>query len=182
MEKNLTMLFKPFLEDPAFQEVLGLVKDNSRGKIWIIGGFVYKNLASALYGGNFYDYDIDFIVEHKQKTLKEVAGWDIELNSYLNPNYAKENRKMSFTDIHNAIRISGMKEPTIEAFIDDTPLTIQSIAYDISECKLIGEKGISALLEKSVAINNKAQAEFYAQRKRKTLEQVVLEKISELNF
>jgi hypothetical protein len=89
---------------------------------------------------------------------------------------------MSFTDIHKAIRVFEMEKPTIENFIKHTPLTIQSIAYDIYEDKIIGEKGIQALLMKEVDINHTPQAEFYAQRKNKSLEQIILEKIKELNF
>jgi hypothetical protein len=131
MKTKLAEMFKPFLENLAFKETLSLVEQNSQGKIWIIGGFLYKNLASALYGITPYEYDIDFIVEHKNKELKKVDGWNIVNNSYLNPNYVRDTCKMSFTDIHNAIRVSGIRNPTIENFILDTPLNVQSIAYDI---------------------------------------------------
>lgn len=182
MNPDLVTLFKPFLSNPVFKETLSLVRQNSEGKIWLIGGYLYKNLASALYGSNPYEYDIDFIVEHKNQTLKEVPGWNIQLNSYGNPNYTNHTHNMSFTDIHKAIRVFEMERPTIEEFIKHTPLTIQSIAYDIHEEKIIGERGIHALLMKEVAINHTPQAQFYAQMKNKTLEQIILEKTKELNF
>jgi len=50
--------FKLYLEDPIFLEILELVKQNSKGKIWLMGGFLYRNLVSALYGGEIYNYDM----------------------------------------------------------------------------------------------------------------------------
>ncbi|SRR3989344_3716258 len=178
LEKKLT----PFLKDEIFLEVLDLVKQNSKGKIWIIGGFVYKNLANALYGGEIYNYDIDFIVEERNDTLKEVSGWQIQTNNYGSQNYVREIGKMSFTDIRKAIRVSELKNPTIEEFIKETPLNIQSIAYDVNQNKIIGEKGIKALKNRVVKINHKEQADFYSKRKGKKIEEIVKEKAKELNF
>ena len=59
--ENFTAKFKPYLKDQKFLEVFDLVEQNSKGKIWLIGGFIYKNLASSLYGGEIYNYDIDII-------------------------------------------------------------------------------------------------------------------------
>jgi len=180
--ENLEMKFEPYIKDPVFLEVLDLVKQNSKGKIWIIGGFIYRNLASALYGGEVYNYDIDFIVEERNDILKEAVGWQIHTNNYGSQNYVREGNKMSFTDIRKAIRVSGLKNPTIEQFIEETPFNIQSIAYDLEDNKLIGEKGIEAVLSKTIKINNKEQAEFYAKRKSGDLTEIIKEKAKELNF
>ena len=179
---RLAELFRPYLNDSVFRETFSLVKENSKGKIWIVGGFIYRNIAAALYGGPSYNYDIDFIVEEKDEKLNEVEGWRIETNSYQNPNYVREGNKMSFTDIKKVVRVSGTADPAIEAFIAETPLTIQSIAYDIAAAQLIGYGGIAAVLTKTVAVNNLPQAEFYATRKGKSIETVVREKAKELGF
>jgi hypothetical protein len=42
--EDLVKKFNPYLKDPVFVEVLDLVKQNSKGKIWIIGGFLFKFL------------------------------------------------------------------------------------------------------------------------------------------
>ncbi len=78
MNENLVGLYAPFLETKIFKEILQLVKENSEGNIWLTGGYIYRNLASVLYGTEPYEYDIDFTVEHKNKTLKQVEGWRIE--------------------------------------------------------------------------------------------------------
>src|SRR3989344_5158038 len=172
--------FRQCLLHPAFVEVLDLVKENSNGKIWIIGGFLYKNLARLLYGGDMYDEDIDFVVEQREEKIKEKPGWSIYTNNYGVENYFRDETKMSFTDIRKAIRVSGLKNPTIEQFIEETPLNVQSIVYDIKSGLILGEKGISALKNKVVSVNNEEQAKFYAQRKGKKLEDVLLEKAREL--
>jgi hypothetical protein len=182
MERSLEDAFKPFLNNPTFQEILNLVRQNSKGKIWVIGGFVYRNLVAALYGGEIYDYDIDFIVDEKNEVLKEVLGWRIEFNSYGNPNYVCDSNKMSFTDIHKAIRVLGMPSPTIDDFLKGTPLNVQSIAYDIIENKMIGEIGKAAIARRELAVNDFAQANFYANRKKKKLEEILREKANELGF
>ena len=181
-KQNLNKLFQNCLNDSAFQEVLSLVKTNSKGKIWIIGGFIYRNIVAQINNTAPYNYDMDFIVEKKNKTLKKVAGWRIENNSYNNPNYVTDSHKMSFTDMKKAVRISGMAKPTIDNFILDTPLNIQSIAYDLKNNKLIGEKGIRALADRIIAVNHLEQAGFYAQRKNKTLNELINEKAHELGF
>lgn len=174
--------FEPYLAHGAFLEMLDLVQQNSKGKIWIMGGFIYRNMVATLYGGNLYDYDIDFLVAEKNPTLKEVSGWKIEVNGYGNPNYVRDKNKMSFTDIRKAIRVSGIQNPTVEQFIEETPFTIQSIAYDLEEKKIIGEKGIRAISQRILEINNKDQAEFYAKKKGRSVEEILEEKARELGF
>lgn len=82
MVGNLEELIKPYLESEIFLEVLELARQNSEGKIWLMGGFLYKNIAAALYGGETYTNDIDLIVEKRNKVLKQVTNWSIETNSY----------------------------------------------------------------------------------------------------
>ncbi len=180
--KSLENSFEIFLKNPSFQEALELVRMNSEGKIWIIGGYVYKNLASALYGTSAYEYDIDFIVEKRNDELLEVPGWNFRTNRYGNKNYIREKNEMSFTELSKAVRVSGALNPTIEDFLKETPLNIQSIAYDIEQHSLIGEIGIEALQSKIVKVNYLPQAEFYTHRKEKTLEQILQEKAQELGF
>jgi len=75
-KKQLEMVFRPALKDPIFKKIFELVKLNSRGKIWIIGGFIYRNIINHLKNLPIYNSDIDFIVEHRKSTLKkfQVGG------------------------------------------------------------------------------------------------------------
>ena len=181
-KSQLEEKFKPYLENSVFLEILDLVKKNSRGRIWVTGGFVYRNLVAALYGGNTYSYDIDFIVENRNESLKEIPGWSIEINSYGVPNYVRAGNRMSFTDIKKVKRVGPLKKFTIEEVIDGTPFNIQSIAYEFAENRIIGEKGIDTLKTRMIRINNMEQAEFYAKRKGRDLQDIVIEKAKELGF
>ena len=174
--------FEPYLNHQVFIEVLDLVRQNSKGKIWIMGGFLYRNLAAALYGGGIYDYDIDFLVAERNEILKDVPHWKIELNNYGSQNYVRDGHKMSFTDIRKAIRMSGIRNPTVEQFIQETPFTIQSIAYDLEEKQIVGKIGVEALLKRTVGVNDRNQAEFYAKKKGRPLEEILAEKARELGF
>jgi len=178
----LERIFKPYLKDVVFLEVLDLIEQNSKGKIWLTGGYLYRNLAASLYGGEKYDYDIDFMVEQRNEVLKEIPGWEIEVNNYGIPNYVRTENRVSFTDIRKVTRVSGLRNHTIEEIIAGTPLNIQSIAYDLSEGRIIGKKGIEALITGVVKINSMAQAEFYAKKKGRDLEDIIIEKAKELKF
>lgn len=175
--------FKVYLKDPVFLEVLGLVQKNSTGRIWLIGGFLYKNLANILYGTGKYSYDIDFLVENRQDNLVDVSGWNIEQNNYGVKNYVRDTNKTSFTDLHKVIRISNPKAPkNIKEFMTNTPFNIQAISYSFEDQKIIGEKGILALKNRIISVNDISQAQYYAIRKGKKLTDIIVEKANELNF
>lgn len=179
---DLVQKFQPYLENPVFVEVLELVKQNSKGKIWLMGGFLYRNLAAALYGGETYTKDIDFLVEEREDFIKKVSGWNLKINRYGAQNYFREGNFTSFTDLRKVARHYGVVKSTALKFIEETPLDIQSIAYDLDENKLIGEKGIKALKNKMIKVNNKEQAEFYAKRKEKELKDIIIRKATQMNF
>lgn len=180
--QNLAKEFEPYLKDPMFLEVFDLVNRNSNGKIWLFGGYLYRNLIAALYGRKPYSYDIDFIVEERNEMLENVTGWNIKVNSYGVENYERMTNRTSITDIRKVVRVEGLKNFTIEEVITGTPLNIQSIAYDLQENRIIGQRGIEALRAKLIKVNNIAQAKFYAERKGKELKDIVIEKAEELGF
>lgn len=183
MKDKFREIIKFYLKDPVFIEVFNLVKINSEGKVYLMGGFLYKNIANYLYGEKkVYNYDIDFFVDKRNNEILPVKGWKIEKNSYGHENYIRENNRMSFTEIGKSIRVSKIKPETVESFIRETPLNIQSIAYDLEGDKIIGEEGINAIINKKICINNLGQASFYAERKGKTLEQIIEEKAREVGF
>lgn len=180
--QDLSKIFSECLKYPAFQEILNLVKINSEGKIWVIGGFVYRNIAAKLNGCAPYDHDIDFIVEKKNETLKEVDGWHIENNDYNNPNYVNNRHRTSFTELGKVHRTSGNKVRSINDYVLETPFNVQSIAYDLETGNLIGEKGVRGLIDKTVKINCFGEAKYYAKIKNKPLNQIIQERAQELGF
>jgi len=184
MELKLAEKFKPYLDNPIFVEVLRLVRENSKGKIWLMGGFLYRNLVRELYEPTreIYTADIDFFVEERSDMLKNVSGWSKYTNSYGAENYMNGKTKISFSELKKAIRESGKSPKTIEELLKEVPFTIQSMAYDLDENKLIDEGGIEALLSKSIGINDKIQAEFYARQHNTSVKEMLETKSKELNF
>ena len=55
IRKRYTGMFEQSLKyTPEFAEVLDIARRNSSGKIWIIGGFVYRHIIRELYGNLLY--------------------------------------------------------------------------------------------------------------------------------
>lgn len=60
---------------PEFKESLEIVKSNSEGDVWLIGGFVCRSIIQGLYGVPMSDdVDLDFIVEKSKKLICPKVG------------------------------------------------------------------------------------------------------------
>jgi hypothetical protein len=91
--------------------------------------------------------------------------------------------EIDFIPLESVVSIVRRKlKPKIGNFLTGTPLTIQSIAYNIKNKKIIGKMGLQALTEKTIAPNNKEQLKIYADRKHTTVRNIILEKALDLNF
>ena len=143
MTKDITQTFLDYAKNNSeFNESLALVKQNSTGNIWLIGGFVYRNISSVLYGTPVPEIDLDFIVE-TPLDLQLPRGWELRVNRYNNPKWVNGSRQIDFVPIntvHSIVR-RGI-EPTIQNYLTGTPLTVQSIAYDVNNREIIGDIGI----------------------------------------
>lgn len=182
---DLTIHFHKAVKNSAeFNESVSLVKNNCQGGAWLIGGFVFRNIADSLYGTGKPKVDLDFIVADPLKDIDLPRGWHRGLNRYGNPKLTKEDgTSIDFVPLQSVHSIVRRQLPaTIENFLSGTPLTIQSISYDINEHKIIGDIGTEALISKTVAVNDTQQAEIYAQKKKKSVSDIIQEKAKELGF
>jgi len=183
-----TEVFEKFLKKYSdFPEIFNIAERNSRGKIWIIGGFVYRNIIRNIYGEIREPevIDIDFMLEKQAegRHLYAREGWDLKLTDYGNPYLVKENTRIDLNYLHNFHSIQARKlSPKFRHFFTGTPLNIQSIAYDFSETKVIGWRGIDAIKRRLVKINNLEEAKYDAKIKRVGLEEFVIKKAKELGF
>ena len=169
---------------PELQEALAVIRKNSFGAVWLIGGFVYRSIASMLYGVDRPGVDLDFIIEKPIKNPSSPEGWKAAVNRYGNPKFVKEDGlSIDFVPLENISSIVRRQLPaTIENFLTGTPLNIQSIAYDVSNHKVIGEIGTEALKSKTVAVNDFDQAAIYAEKKQKSINDIIQEKAEALGF
>ncbi|MDP3963448.1 MAG: hypothetical protein Q8Q39_03045 [bacterium] len=183
-QKLYTDLFRGFVKDRSeYYEALRVARMNARGKIWVVGGYVFRSLAHVLYGTSLPESDVDVIVERLRGSLTVPSGWRVTHNRYGNPKFVSGKREVDIIPMGNILSILRRRLPaTIEHFATGTPLTIQSIAYDVDEQRIIGEIGMRAIMNRMIAINDPVQARLYAERKEKSIKKIIREKAESLNF
>lgn len=173
------------LKDNNFWTAWSLVSGNYSGGIWLVGGYVYRNLAQILHGTPKPHVDFDFIIKHAREAeeIQLPAGWKVEKNHYENPKFVSEKFCIDYIPLGNieSIKRRGLA-PTIENFLTGTPLTVQSVAFDCITQEIVGDVGLRAILERAVGINDREQAEIAARNKGKTIEEYVREKAKALGF
>ena len=145
-------------QDETYQEAVRIVRANSYGKIWLIGGFLYRTLASQLYGVKKPSKDFDFIVERAEHKLILPESWKVTVNRFGNPKFVGtfEIDFVTLNRVHSIMR-RGV-EPNIQNFLNGVPLNIHSLVYDVDNEEVIGNIGISALERKVVSVCNPEMA------------------------
>lgn len=187
-------ILEDFLRDSGeFHEAHDIARRNSRGRIWLIGGFLYRNVIKAIYEGIKGPelIDIDFLMENttKEKDVYVPSGWNLKVSEHYGNNYLmREDGKvridLNFLPSFHPI-ISRKLRPRLIHFFTTTPLDIQSIAYDLTDKKIgiTGERGIKAIKRRVVRINNLEEAKFVAREIMGiTIEDLVKRKAEELGF
>ena len=168
---------------PEFKEAINIVNANSEGNMWLIGGFVCRCIIQDLYKIPMSkDVDLDFIVE-KPAQIKLPLGWEKKENSYGNPKFVGPNYEIDYiplNSVHSIIRRN--LKPTIENFLSGTPLNIQSIIYDVTNNKVMGDIGIKSIREKFIAVNDIEQAKHRAQKKGVNVSDLVLDIAKQFDF
>jgi len=181
---NVTEAFLSGVKDcEEFIEALDIVKKNSSGGVWLIGGFVYRTIASQLYKSLKPEVDLDFIVENPVSDFNLPTDWRVDTNHFGNPKLVNGKKQIDYVPLRNIYSILKRQvKPTIENYLTGVPLTIQSIAYDVYENKVIGEIGINALQRRVVEINDLFFAEYAAQKKDLSVQEMIQEKAKSLGF
>ncbi|MBI2103161.1 hypothetical protein HYT55_04935 [Candidatus Woesearchaeota archaeon] len=166
-----------------FREALDIAQKNSYGYLWLVGGFLYRTVATELYGITKPVVDVDFVAEVIAEDFFIPEGWKKVKTTLGSPRFRsglKQVDLIPLSGVHSIIHRN--LQPTIENYLTGVPLTVQSLAYDIHEEKVIGERGIDALQQQVVEVNYLEGAQFEAQRKGLTLEALVKEKAFSLGF
>ncbi len=168
---------------PEFKEAVEIIKKNSEGGIWLMGGFVFRSIVENIYGVPMSkNADLDFIVENP-KEIKVPDDWVIKKNDYGNPKLVGPSFYIDCIPLKNVHSIIRRKlEPTIENFLSGTPLNIQSIIFDVIKNKVMGDIGIKSIQERIVSVNDPIQAEYRAGKKGVTVSDLVRNLADELGF
>jgi hypothetical protein len=129
------------------------------------------------------DVDLDFLVEKVQPEFYLPPGWEQHTGRFGNPKLIKGKLMIDFVPLATVYSIVKRNlPPTIENYLSGTPLTIQSIAYDLQEQQLLGEVGLQAIQERRVVVHNREMAEYAAKMKGKPLDDYIFEKALQLGF
>jgi hypothetical protein len=185
--RELSRLVRHFSEtaqsSPEYREAYDIVRANSSGRIWLIGGFVYRTLASQLYDTPRPEIDLDFLVENPTSRLSPPRGWEVAWNRFGNPKLLRGKDRIDIVPLDSvySIRLRGL-EPTVENFLTGAPLNVQSIAFDIEADRVVGDVGLGALRERTVAVNDLCFAEYAAKKKGLPLHEMIRKKADELRF
>ena len=181
---DMSKVFSEYIEkEENYRIAYDIVKKNSRGKIWLIGGAVSRNLNQLIYGIPQHSFDFDFIVEEGIEEFDLPRGWVVKENSFGNPKFVKGDMEIDYIPI-KTVRYIVEKNlaPTIENVLAGVPFTIQALAYDTEAKKIIGGKGIEALEKKVFEINNLERAKILGEMKGVDLNELILEKAESMGF
>lgn len=181
---KMTNAFLEGLKDCAeYTQAVEIIRRNSSGNIWLIGGFVYRTIANQFYGAPKPQVDLDFIIEKTVKEFNLPRGWIVSENRFGNPKFVSGSKQIDYVPLDNiySIRSRGL-EPTIGNFLTGAPLNIQSIAFDVLGNELIGGIGLRAMANKIVKVLDIDFANYAAQKKGKTLRAYIQEKADSLGF
>lgn len=188
---DATALFESSLVDYPFDDFLRIAEKHSEGRIWIIGGFVYRNIIKEFYGRPYEEpIDIDFLVEeHKTKT-KCPEGWVDGRTTIGDLSFSKGNKyRIDLNGLVNFHSISSNSlSPEIQDFYTYNPLNIQAISYDCDRMIVEGEEAIEAIKNQRVEVNYIKEALWEADRISKkigkpfSVNDLVRRKADELGF
>ncbi len=166
-----------------FIEAVDVVRKNSSGDIWLIGGAVYRTLVHALYHTPKPAIDLDFIVEYETNGPNLENGWVQTKNRFGNPKLINGKVEIDYIPLDKIYSIIKRKmTPKIENYLSGVPLKIAAIAYDVKRGKLVDGGGLEAIKNRKVAVNNFFFANIAARKKGLTLREFILKKAASLNF
>jgi len=175
MHKQFETQFKQFLvSNPQYLEARQLFDLNPAKNHWLGGGFIYRNLLRITHDWQVPDADLDVLIDtgktHKEP-LNLPLGWTESETAFGCPKLlTTTGRQIDYIYLDKVVdlRISKL-DYTVENFLTITPLTIQSVAYNIEQQKLIGSLGIEAIANKEIKINFPMRARFAALRRKMTM-------------
>jgi hypothetical protein len=186
-ETELSGIFRTIAEsDESFQEALSIVKQNAaNGRIWLIGGFLYKTLANYLYDTIKHSKDFDFIIECPNQEIVLPENWQLNRNRFGNPKFTRADKslELDFIPIDRVYSIMKRRiSPAIRNHLNGVPLNIHCLVYETKKGILEGDAGLAGLEQKVVRVYNLEMAEDAARLYGTTVNEMIAQKAGELGF
>ena len=181
---DMSGVFAEYIEgEENYRIAYDIVRQNSVGKIWLIGGALSRNLNQLIHGAEQHSFDFDFVVEEAVEDIKLPEGWTSRENKFGNPKFVGEGMTIDFVPIKTFESLAkDDMEPTIENVLSRVPFTIQALAYDCEEKRIIGDVGIAAFEKKVFEVNDLEQARKLAKKKGVELNDLILKKAESMGF
>lgn len=190
---DLTPYFLKGIEgNLKFNEALEIARRNSReGGLWVIGGTVFRTIVQELYGVEGEEsYDFDFIIENPVRREEVVlpTGWSVVETGLGSLRFMHRTMQVDFVSLCDAMhssdspRVLVNREERLQSYFKRTPLTVQSIAYDVLRRSIVGDIGIRAILEKTIAVNYFDECLQFCRRRRISVYEFMSRKGSQLQF
>ncbi len=187
------ILSEEVIKNPAIVEAMVIAKENSHpGGYWLIGGHVYRTIIEHLHGvPRKESFDVDIIVESMVDADQYHVpnGWELTVTGLGSPRFIKNNKQIDLIILDTAVhpddvsRVSMMTvEEKILSYMRRTPLTVQSIVYDIVNQKVFGDVGLAAIRERTVAINCREKCINFCKRHNLEINDFISTKARELGF
>jgi len=179
-------VFKQELADNGLlKEALDNVLQSAQGPVFVTGSALYGNIVRRLYSRRLLVTDFDFVVSTYEDSdrVKPVNGWMKGLIGSDEIEYSGGVKR--FTKAHAQMDVSKLtiyNPPHIDTLLSETPLNVQSLAFDAREGIIIGEVGQRAMREQVVTVHGIADAGYYADMKGMTVEELVQKKAKQLGF
>jgi len=182
-QRLIEIINDSILLDKDFQESLDIVRKNSSGKIWLVGGFLYKNLAHSLYGSKKSTKDFDLIVEKSNDKLILPENWRIKKNHFDGIKFVNREKQIDFMPLDNIYYIkTNNLNPSINNFLEGGALNIHYLAYDILGEEILGDIGIKSLGQRVISVYNLEMLKYGARLYGKNPNGIIKAKAEELEF
>jgi hypothetical protein len=188
---DLTYRFNMYLKthrDPRLISCLDVACINSSGKVWLVGGYLYRSLAKEMYSYRkplTQNVDFDFLVECQNANVISPPGWSKERNRYggWKFKYPEMNISMDLQNMPEVFSIRTQNMPSrIESYFSGVPLSVQAVAYDFDSCRIIGEVGIQSLKYQAIRFNHIGLAAYASGIKGISLSSMLQTKAESLSF
>jgi len=181
---DLSKSFTKVIEkDKNYWIAYDLVRKNSKGKIWLIGGALTRTLNFLVHGFKAEGCDYDFIVEHDFTEFDLPEGWRVGKNTYGGMRFTKGEISIDYLQLNAIAQNIRRKLPgTIENFLSGNPFTIQAMTYDTETKEIVGPIGLAALEAKKFEVNDIEQATIVAKNRGMSVNELILKKAKSMGF
>lgn len=177
---------------PNYHEALGIAQRFLvQGKIWLIGGQVYRTAAAMLYGRSMVNhYDFDFLLEQSSDNHNlQIPGWQRLRTGLGGIRLQRDTQQIDIVDLARAVHPADVSQVPhmsaqgkLESYLRYVPLTVQSIVYDTQTEKVHGQVGMQALFARSVAVLNLSNCQSHCHRHGFSPQEYIQQKAQTLGF